>query len=41
MKKAENIMIIGKADGPTSIFLAGKVHGGKRNYPATDSCNRF
>lgn len=31
MKKAENITIIGHADGPTSIFLVGKVHGGKRN----------
>ena len=31
MKKAENVTIIGKADGPTSIFLMGKVQGGRRN----------
>ena len=32
MKKAENVTIIGKADGPASIFLMGKTCGGKRNF---------
>ena len=31
MKKADNATIIGKADGPTSVFLVGKAHGGKRS----------
>ena len=30
MKKAENITSIAHADGPTSVFLLGKVHGGKK-----------
>ncbi len=32
MKKAENITIIGHADGPTSVLLAGKEHVSKRNF---------
>ena len=29
--KADNVTIIGGADGPTSVFLLGKEHGGKRS----------
>ena len=29
--KADNVTIIGGADGPTSVFLLGREHGGKRS----------
>ena len=31
LTKKNNVTLIGQSDGPTSIFLAGKAHGGKRS----------